>query len=100
MVLARLFQLVESGQVTAPIFDPASVPDSSVSNAVYVKQYTLDLLTNAFPHIQQFVQLLVLGYKILTENVDRKSATSCRHWVNPQMTSSDLSLRSATSLSN
>jgi len=63
MVLARLFQLIESGHVQAPIFDPSSVPDSSVSNAVYVKQYTLDLLTNAFPHVQQsqirdFVQIL------------------------------------------
>lgn len=53
MVLARLFQLVESGQMQAPIFDPASVPDPNVTNAVYVSQYTLDLLSNAFPHIQQ-----------------------------------------------
>jgi len=53
MVLARLFQLVESGQMQAPIFDPASVPDPNVTNAVYVSQYTMDLLSNAFPHIQQ-----------------------------------------------
>jgi exportin-1 len=53
MVLARLFQFVESGQLQAPIFDPASVPDPDVTNAVYVKQYTLDLLSNAFPHVQQ-----------------------------------------------
>jgi len=53
MVLARLYQLVEAGHVSAPIFDPASVPDPNISNAIYVKQYTLELLTNAFPHVQQ-----------------------------------------------
>ena len=57
MVLSRLFQLVESGQLQAPIFDPAAVPDPNISNAVYVKQYTLDLLASAFPHVQQYVDL-------------------------------------------
>jgi len=63
MVLARLFSLVESGQLQAPIFDVSSVTESPASNAVYVQQYTLELLSNAFPHVQQaqirdFVQAL------------------------------------------
>jgi len=62
-LLSRLFQLVESGQIQAPIFDPASVPDPNITNAVYVQQYTLDLLASAFPHVSQgqvreFVQTL------------------------------------------
>ncbi|KAK4687365.1 exportin-1, partial [Tremellales sp. Uapishka_1] len=51
-LLAKLISLVETGQVTAPLFDPATVPDPSISNVNYLKQYIADLLTNAFSHVQ------------------------------------------------
>ncbi|KZS98963.1 hypothetical protein SISNIDRAFT_492282 [Sistotremastrum niveocremeum HHB9708] len=63
LVLSRMFQLVETNQIQAPLFDPATVPDSSISNSIYVKQYCVNLLTAAFPHVQplqirDFVQSL------------------------------------------
>jgi len=53
MVLARLFQLVETNQIQAPLFDPAQVSDSTVSNSVFLKEYCANLLKTAFPHMHK-----------------------------------------------
>jgi exportin-1 len=58
MVLARLFQLVETNSITVPLFDPSTVPDPNVSNAIFLRDYTANLLKTAFPHVQTFVQLI------------------------------------------
>jgi exportin-1 len=50
ILLARLFQLVETNQIEAPLFDPA-VTDPSMTNQKYLRQFCADLLTNAFPHV-------------------------------------------------
>ena len=52
LLLARMFQLVETNQIQAPLFDPASVPDPNITNSAYVKEYCTNLLRNAFPHMQ------------------------------------------------
>jgi len=52
IVLARLFQLVETGKVTAPLFDPATAADPNVTNQQFLRVYTANLLKNAFPHLQ------------------------------------------------
>ena len=52
MLLARMFQLVETNQITVPLFDPAAVPDPTISNAVFLREYTANLLKSAFPHVQ------------------------------------------------
>lgn len=52
ILLARLISLVESGGVQAPLFDPATVSDPSMSNATFLKQYIANLLQNAFTHMQ------------------------------------------------
>ena len=52
MLLARMFQLVETNQISVPLFDPASVPDPTISNSVFLKEYTANLLKSAFPHVQ------------------------------------------------
>ncbi|WWD19213.1 hypothetical protein CI109_103671 [Kwoniella shandongensis] len=52
ILLARLISLVETNSVQAPLFDPAQVSDPSVTNAVFLRGYVSDLLTNAFPHVQ------------------------------------------------
>ena len=51
LLLARLFQLVENGTITATLFDPAQVPDPNISNSVFLREYTSNLLKNAFPHV-------------------------------------------------
>ena len=57
LVLARLFKLVETGDILVPL-DP-----SAQSNPQFVAEYTANLLKSAFPHLQsaqvtQFVSAL------------------------------------------
>lgn len=52
MVLARLFRLVESGDIQAPLYDPATQP-AGMTNQQFVAEYCSDLLKRAFPHLQQ-----------------------------------------------
>jgi exportin-1 len=54
-LLARLYQLVETNRITSPLFDPASVSDLNVTNALFMRGYTMDLLKAAFPHVQKCV---------------------------------------------
>lgn len=53
MVLARLFQLVETNQIHTPLFDPAQVSDPAVSNSVFLKEYCANLLKTAFSHMHK-----------------------------------------------
>lgn len=46
LVLARLFKLVEQGDIQVPL-DP-----SATSNPAFVAEYTANLLKSAFPHLQ------------------------------------------------
>jgi len=62
-MLARLFNLVEMNAIQAPLFDPAAVPDPSMTNQRFLREYCATLLKNAFPHlspvsIESFVLLL------------------------------------------
>jgi exportin-1 len=51
VLLMRLVQLVESNTVDVPLYNPADVTDPSMTNQVYVRQYTANLLQSAFPHV-------------------------------------------------
>lgn len=51
MLLARMFHLVESGSVQAPLFDP-STESSTMTNQEYLRGYVMNVLKNAFPHLQ------------------------------------------------
>ncbi|KAG0245961.1 CRM1 C terminal-domain-containing protein [Mortierella sp. GBAus27b] len=51
-LLARMFYLVDSGAVQAPLFTPSQVTDSSMTNSRFLKEYMMNLLQNAFPHLQ------------------------------------------------
>ena len=50
-LLARLFQLVETNQIQAPLFDPAAVANPTQSNSTYLKEYCTTLLKSAFTHM-------------------------------------------------
>lgn len=56
VLLSRMFQLVETNVIQAPLFDPAAVPDPSTTNSRYLKEYTANLLKTAYPHMQLYVQ--------------------------------------------
>ncbi|KAJ7777019.1 CRM1 C terminal-domain-containing protein [Mycena metata] len=51
VVLARMFQLVDTEPIPARLFDPAQVPDPNVTNLVFLREYTANLLHGAFPHV-------------------------------------------------
>ena len=51
MLLARLFQLVETGQVHAPLYDTATVSDPNMTNSAFLKDYCKNILKTAFPHV-------------------------------------------------
>lgn len=50
IVLARLFQLIETNQVQAPLFDSSQ---TNTTNAVFLKEYCANLLKTAFPHMHK-----------------------------------------------
>jgi exportin-1 len=53
LLLQRLFQLVEQNQIQTPLFGPAQVPDPNVTNALFLREYTKNLLKSAFPHVTE-----------------------------------------------
>jgi exportin-1 len=62
ILLARLFYLVESGSIQAPLWDASQINDPSMTNQQYLRQYCSNLLSSAFPHVQQSqIQAFVSG---------------------------------------
>ncbi|KAF8210814.1 CRM1 C terminal-domain-containing protein [Mycena galopus ATCC 62051] len=51
VVLARMFQLVDTEPIPARLFDPAQVPDPNMTNLAFLREYTANLLHGAFPHV-------------------------------------------------
>jgi len=62
LLLARMFQLVETNAIQTPLFNPAEMPDPNITNAQYLKQFCENLLKTAFPHIQSVqISAFVVG---------------------------------------
>ncbi|KAL0321673.1 UNVERIFIED_CONTAM: protein EXPORTIN 1A [Sesamum calycinum] len=60
LVLQHLFCLVESGALTEPLWDVATVPYAYPNNGMFVREYTIKLLSTSFPNmtaaeVSQFV---------------------------------------------
>jgi len=53
-VLQRMFNLVETGAVQSPLFNPSEVQDPNMTNQRYLREYVMNILQNAFPHLQRF----------------------------------------------
>ncbi|KAF4615334.1 hypothetical protein D9613_003249 [Agrocybe pediades] len=71
VVLARLYQLIELNVIQTPLFDPATVSDPSMNNVTFLREYTVNLLKNAFPHVsnsqvQVFVNALIEQHNDIT----------------------------------
>ncbi|KAL9539014.1 hypothetical protein MBANPS3_010522 [Mucor bainieri] len=61
-ILARMFELVQEGEIYTRLFNPDQVFNPLMSNVEFLQQYVLDLLCNAFPllHRDQ-IEVLVMG---------------------------------------
>ncbi|KAI5657416.1 hypothetical protein M9H77_26209 [Catharanthus roseus] len=51
LVLQHLFCLVESGLLTEPLWDAATVPYPYPNNGMFVREYTIKLLSTSFPNM-------------------------------------------------
>ncbi|GMI78901.1 EXPORTIN 1, ARABIDOPSIS THALIANA EXPORTIN 1, exportin 1A, HEAT-INTOLERANT 2 [Hibiscus trionum] len=51
LVLQNLFSLVESGLLTEPLWDAATVPYPYPNNGMFVREYTIKLLSTSFPNM-------------------------------------------------
>ncbi|KAJ3031095.1 UNVERIFIED_CONTAM: Karyopherin transporter [Siphonaria sp. JEL0065] len=62
VILAQMFGMVDSGQISAPLYNPAAVSNPSLSNQEFVREHVMLLLHNAFPHLQpNQVRAFVMG---------------------------------------
>ncbi len=53
-ILLKMFHLVESGQVRVPLWDPSKVSDPSMTNQRFLREYIMNLLNGAFPHLSKY----------------------------------------------
>ncbi|TYH07823.1 hypothetical protein E1A91_A08G248100v1 [Gossypium mustelinum] len=51
LILQQLFCLVENGLLTEPLWDAATVPFQYPNNEMFVREYTIKLLTTSFPNM-------------------------------------------------
>lgn len=66
VLLARMYQLVEINVIQTPLFDASQVSDPSMTNTAFLREYTANLLKNAFPHVQKCVVFATLSPPKLT----------------------------------
>ncbi|KAJ2659669.1 Karyopherin transporter [Coemansia sp. RSA 1200] len=53
MVLARMIHLVESNQITAPLFDASLSDNANMNNSLFIRRSLANLLTSAFANLSQ-----------------------------------------------
>ncbi|KAJ1760240.1 Karyopherin transporter [Coemansia sp. RSA 2523] len=62
MVLARMVRLIDSNQITAPLFDASQPENSGLDNGMYVRQSIANLLATAFANLtQRQIEVFVEG---------------------------------------
>jgi exportin-1 len=71
MLLARMFQLVESGKITEPLYTPEQAAPGT-SNKQFIQQYTANLLQQAFQNLKEVqIQHFVNGLFTLNEDSNK-----------------------------
>jgi len=50
-ILAQMFDTVESGGIRAPLWDPAAIQDSTITNQKFLRQYITTLIGSAFTNL-------------------------------------------------
>jgi len=72
LLLARMFQLVETNQIQSPLFNRGNVADPNMSNSLFLKEYCANLLKTAFPHVHNAqVQVFVTGLGEFHSDINR-----------------------------
>ncbi|KAL0947085.1 hypothetical protein HGRIS_013226 [Hohenbuehelia grisea] len=72
VLLARLFQLVETNVIQSPLFDPSTVADPAMTNSIFLRDFSANLLKSAFPHVQQVqVQTFIAGLSEYHNDINR-----------------------------
>ncbi|KAF8136394.1 CRM1 C terminal-domain-containing protein [Boletus edulis] len=72
LLLARMFQLVETNQIQSPLFSPTQVADPNMSNSLFLKEYCANLLKTAFPHVHNTqVQVFITGLGEFHSDINR-----------------------------
>jgi exportin-1 len=59
LLLARMFQLVEGGELQTLLYDPAALPEN-MTNSIFLKEFTANLLKTAFPHVLPYAYYVFL----------------------------------------
>jgi len=56
-ILSYMFSLVETDKIKALLYEPSSSVVQATNNAEFVHKYSSGLLKQAFPHLQEYVEL-------------------------------------------
>jgi len=69
-ILLTLFNHVDSGLIVVPLWDQTAVPDPTMTNQKYIREYVINLLSNAFPNLAPGnVRNYVLGLFDLSKDI-------------------------------
>ncbi|KAJ2352369.1 Karyopherin transporter, partial [Coemansia sp. RSA 2618] len=72
MVLARMVRLIDSNQITAPLFDASQPENSNMNNSLFVRQSIANLLATAFANLtQRQIEVFVEGLFNFNDDVDK-----------------------------
>ncbi|KAJ2722606.1 Karyopherin transporter [Coemansia sp. Benny D115] len=72
MVLARMIHLVESNQITAPLFDASNPEAAGMSNTLFIRQSIGNLLATAFANLnQRQIEVFVEGLFNYNEDFEK-----------------------------
>ncbi|KAJ2560614.1 Karyopherin transporter [Coemansia sp. RSA 1822] len=72
MVLARMVRLIDSNQITAPLFDASQPENSGLDNGLYVRQSIANLLATAFANLtQRQIEVFVEGLFNFNDDLEK-----------------------------
>ncbi|KAJ2451163.1 Karyopherin transporter [Coemansia sp. RSA 2336] len=72
LLLARMIRLIDSNQVTAPLFDASAPESANMNNALFVRQSIANLLATAFANLsQRQIEVFVEGLFNFNDDLDK-----------------------------
>ncbi|KAI9505762.1 CRM1 C terminal-domain-containing protein [Coemansia spiralis] len=72
MVLARMIHLVESNQITAPLFDASLPENANMNNSLFIRRSLANLLSTAFANLtQRQIEVFVEGLFNFNEDFEK-----------------------------
>ncbi|KAI9469274.1 CRM1 C terminal-domain-containing protein [Coemansia mojavensis] len=72
LLLARMIRLIDSNQITAPLFDASAPENANMNNALFVRQSIANLLATAFANLsQRQIEVFVEGLFNFNDDLDK-----------------------------